>query len=432
MFSMNCISVNREGHLQIESCDAVGLAREYGTPLYVMSENEVRSICREYANAAEKYLDGKGIILFASKALCVKEIYRIVQSEGLGADVVSAGELYTALQAGMDPAKLYFHGNFKTKSELEMALKTGVGRIVVDNSEELLILNELSAAAGKKAEILLRVRPGIDAHTHEFIRTGKLDSKFGVPIHGGEAFELAKTASELDYIQFKGIHCHIGSQIFEKEPFTLAAQVMLEFLREINVTLGLKLNELNLGGGFGVRCAESDNPRSFDEMVKNIAETVKAWCAENGMEMPFIMLEPGRSVVAGAGLTLYTVGSVKEIPDVRNYIIVDGGMTDNPRYALYGAHYEALLANKAAEKPVKAYTIAGHCCESGDVVVKDAVLPQAQAGDVAAVLATGAYNYSMASHYNRTPKPAMVFVTGETARLAVKRESCEDLARLEI
>lgn len=426
------LNVNSENHLVIGGCDCVNLAAEYGTPLYVMDEDKIRENARAYKNALDTYYGGGGLALYASKALSAVFMYKIIQEEGLGTDVVSGGELYTALKAGFNPENIYFHGNNKTADELSMAVESGVGHIVVDNYDELRLLNSVCERAGKKAKILFRIKPGIDAHTHEFISTGQIDSKFGVAIENGEAMAIIADALKMDNLEFVGIHCHIGSQIFELEPFKVAAEVMLNFAADIKSKLGAEIRELNLGGGFGIKYVESDTPISYGEYIKAVSDVVKGICAEKGLALPKILMEPGRSIVGDAGVTLYTVGMVKDIPNVRKYVSVDGGMADNPRYIMYGSEYSAVIANKAGDVPAESVTLCGRCCESGDILIKDAHLPKAEAGDIMCVLSTGAYNYSMASNYNRIPRPPIVTVSGGKAKVAVKRETYEDIIKNDV
>ena len=424
----DCFSVNEQGHLTIGGVDTVELAREYGTPLYVMDEQTIRDACRRFKASIDKNY-GKGMPLYASKAFSCKEMYRIIESEGLGADVVSGGEIYTALAAGFPAERMFFHGNNKSRDELELALREGVGRIVVDNLTELAMLEEIAQKLDKRPKILFRIKPGVDAHTHDFIRTGQIDSKFGFAIENGEAISAAKAAAAAGRIELVGVHCHIGSQIFELEPFVLAAKIMITFMAQVREETGLCLSELNLGGGFGIKYLESDSPREYNEFMDTVSARIHASCAEYGLEVPAVFIEPGRSIVGPAGLTLYTVGAVKEIAGVRTYLAVDGGMTDNPRYALYQAPYEAVVANKADQPRAFEVTIAGKCCESGDLIQEHTNIQQCESGDLLAVLATGAYNYSMASNYNRIPRPAVVMVNDGGSRLVVKRESYEDLVR---
>ncbi len=429
MFIAENLGVNEKGNLTIGKSDAVELAAKYGTPLYVMDEELIRKNCREYKNAIDKYYGGNGMILYASKAFCCKYMYRLLDSEGLGADVVSGGELYTALKAGFPAQKLYFHGNNKTAQELEAAVLSDVGKIVVDNISELELLENICQRLGKKAKILFRIKPGIDAHTNDFVKTGQIDSKFGVALENGEAFEICKKTKECKNIEFVGIHCHIGSQIFDIEPFVLTARVMSEFAYKLKNELNLKVKELNLGGGFGIRYTEEDSHESYDSFVKAVSSELKKACGEYGIEVPFVLMEPGRSIIASAGTTLYTVGSVKKIEGYRTYVSIDGGMCDNPRYALYKAKYTALVANKASKEKTQIYTLAGKCCESGDLIGENMPMQKAETGDIIAVLATGAYNYSMSSHYNRNPNPPVIMVNNGEEKIAIKRESYEDLLK---
>lgn len=430
MFLSDC-TVNEQGHLTIGGCDTVALAREFGTPLYVMDEEKIRRTCRMYRDSLQEYYGGKGMVLYASKAFSCKAMCRLIHEEGLGLDVVSGGELYTALQAGFPPERIHFHGNNKTRQELAFALDSGVGHFVVDNFEELERLNQIAGEKGKVADISLRIKPGIDAHTHEAVMTGQIDSKFGFALETGEALQAVRAAG-LPNVKLKGLHNHIGSQIFEIAPFHEAVRVMLRFMAQIKRELGLVVEELNLGGGFGIKYVEQDEPVAYGDYMKEISQTVFAVCRELDLDVPAIYMEPGRSIVGEAGLTLYEVGSVKEIPNVRTYVAVDGGMTDNPRYALYQSEYTVVAANKAAQPASMVATIAGRCCESGDLIQEHTHIQPVEAGDLLAVLCTGAYNFSMASNYNRIPRPAVVMVRDGKARLVVRRETYEDLVRNDV
>ena len=429
MFLSDCLGMNDAGHLTIGGADTVALAQQYGTPLYVMDEEQIRLNCRKYRGSIERFYGGNGIAAYASKALCCKAICRVVMEENMALDVVSAGELYTAQNVDFPPERIYYHGNNKTPEELVQALRYGVGRIVVDNLTELELLDTLARVDGKNVGILLRVKPGIDAHTHDFIRTGQIDSKFGLALETGEAMEAVERALACKNLTLRGIHCHIGSQIFDIAPFELAAEVMLGFLVQIREKTGATLGELNLGGGFGIKYIPEHKPVEYDRYMERVSAVVHRVCEEKAMPVPFIIIEPGRSVVGDAGVTLYTVGAVKDIPNVRTYVSVDGGMTDNPRYALYKSEYHALIANRAGEQRSRLVTIAGRCCESGDLIGEGILIQEPRAGDTLAVLATGAYNYSMASNYNRVPKPAVVFVKKGKSRVAIRRESVDDLIR---
>lgn len=432
MFVSDCLNVNKSGNLTIGGIDTVLLSQEFGTPLYVMDEDQIRKNCRTFTESINKYYNSKGMVVYASKAFNCLEMCRIANSEGMGIDVVSGGELYTAIKAGFPAEKIYFHGNNKTVEELTSALEYGVGRIIVDNLTELEILNRLAVAYGKKANIMFRIKPGIDAHTHDFIRTGQIDSKFGLALENGEAMIAVKTALSLRNICLKGLHCHIGSQIFDIDPFELAAKVMLKFIYDIKSELSYEISELNLGGGFGIKYLPEHNPALYEKYMESVSETVKACCVKYNIAQPFIIIEPGRSIVGSAGITLYTVGAVKEIENVRTYISIDGGMGDNPRYALYKSPYYSLIANKALSPKTVIATIAGKCCESGDLIQEGISLPETNPGDIIAILATGAYNYSMASNYNRIPRPPVVMVSNGKARVVIKRESYEDLIRNDI
>ena len=426
------LDVNREGHLTIGGLDTVALAKEYGTPLYVMDENAIRTQFKTYLAAARRGFGEGALPAFASKALCFTEIYRIAAEMGLGIDCVSSGELYTAKCADFPPERIYFHGNNKTDADLLMALEMGVGTVVVDNEDELTALSALAVAAGKVQRILLRITPGIDPHTHRAIMTGNVDSKFGSAIVTGSAMAITKRALTLDGVRLAGFHCHVGSQIFEIDPFRDAADIMVRYIADVQRETGFLADELNLGGGLGVPYTATDPKIDYAAAVAEIAKIVREKAREVGIAMPRVILEPGRSMVAAAGITLYTVGSVKEIPGFKNYISVDGGMPDNPRYALYGSEYTALVANRADAPADYRATIAGRCCESGDLIGEDVAIQHAARGDVLAVLTTGAYNYSMASNYNRIPRPPVILVRDGKARIAVRRESFADLVRNDV
>ncbi len=432
MFVSDCLGLNEHGHLTIGGMDTVALAHTYGTPLYVMDEDQIRAFCRMYKDSIDRFYGGRGRVAYASKAFCCKEMYRIMKSEGLGVDVVSGGELYTAAAVDFPGDKIYFHGNNKTPQELAYAIEYGVGRIVVDNLTELELLNQLAVSQNKNVAIMLRIKPGIDAHTHDFVRTGQIDSKFGFALETGEALKAVSYVLEHKNVTLKGVHCHIGSQIFDIDPFELAAQVMLGFMAEVKNKTGLVMTELNLGGGFGIKYVDAHDPVPYNKYMEKVSIMIKNTCKELGLDTPFIIMEPGRSIVGPAGITLYTVGSVKEIPGVRTYVSIDGGMTDNPRYALYKSPYDALIANKAGLQRTKKVTIAGKCCESGDLIGEGMPIQEAAPGDILAVCATGAYNYSMASNYNRVSRAAAVMVSGGESRVIIRRESYDDLVRNDI
>ncbi len=429
MYVSDHLQINEQGHLSIGGCDTVQLAEQFGTPLYVMDENQIRSNCRRYQSSFEKHYRGRGMTVYASKAFNCKAICRIIEEEGLGLDVASGGELYTAIQAGFPAERIHFHGNNKTEQEIRLALDYEIGHFIADNLTELQTIDRLAKEAGKVAHVSLRVKPGIDAHTHSFIQTGQIDSKFGFALETGEAMEAVEAALKYRNIDLKGVHCHIGSQIFESSPFVLAAEVMLQFIADIKAKTGIEIEELNLGGGFGIHYAKDDAPLPYDQYMELVSTAVFRKCEELDLKVPFIFIEPGRSMVGEAGITLYHIGGIKHIPDIRTYVSVDGGMTDNPRYILYQAKYTALIANKANQPAETKVTIAGKCCESGDLIQEDAMIQEPQVGDVLAVLSTGAYNYSMASNYNRNPRPAVVMVKDGNPRVVIRRESYEDLIR---
>ena len=432
MFISDSYGINSAGHLTVGGADCIELAEKYGTPLYVMDESYIRKACREYRDIMNYYFGADSIVAYASKAFCAVGIYEILNQENISADVVSSGEIYTALAAGFPAERLILHGNNKTENDIAFALDNGVGRIVVDNFDELNLLNSIACSKGKIANILFRIKPGIEAHTHEFIKTGQIDSKFGVALETGEALQFVKAALKLDNIKLNGIHCHIGSQIFDAAPFALAARRMMEFIAVVRNQLGYELAELNLGGGFGIKYTEKDNPLPINSYLQAVSDEITECVDKYGLSRPKIMIEPGRSVVAPSGLTVYKVGAVKNIPGIRNYVSIDGGMTDNPRYALYQSEYEILSAERPMDKKSMVCTIAGRNCESGDLIAKDIELQPVSAGDCIAVLATGAYNYSMASNYNRVARPAVVMVSDGKDRLIVKRESFNDLIRNDV
>lgn len=432
MFVNDCLNVNELGHLTIGECDTLELAKEYGTPLYVLDENSIRNACKSYVNSITDNYDGNGLPLYASKTLSCKEIYRIVNSENLGVDVVSGGELYTALSVGFPTDKIHFHGNNKTADELEYALESGVGRIVVDNLDELKLINNICENMKKKAYISFRIKPGVDAHTHDFIRTGQIDSKFGFALENGEAIEAIKMTKEYDNIELVELHCHIGSQIFDVEPFVAASEIMMDFIAKVKNELGIIIKELNLGGGFSIKYTNDDSPVPYEEYMKAVSVAVKSKAEEHGLEVPYIYIEPGRSIVGESGVTLYKVGSRKEIKNVRTYVSVDGGMTDNIRYALYQADYTVVNAGKANKPCDDIVTVAGKCCESGDLIGENVSIAKVEVGDTLAVLSTGAYNYSMASNYNRNVRPPIVLVNNGKHRLIVKRETYEQLVQNDI
>lgn len=432
MFNSDCLNINEKGNLTIGGYDTTEIAAEFGTPVYVMDEETVRKNCRLYKQSIDNYYGGNGLPLYASKALSCKEMCRIAASEGLGLDVVSGGELYTAMEAGFPADKIYFHGNSKTREEIEYAVDCKIGCFVVDNIDELILLNKICDEKGTKQDIMLRLKPGIDAHTHDFIRTGQIDSKFGFAIETGEADQAVKKALEYKNLNLVGVHCHIGSQIFEVEPFELAAQVMINFMADMKEKYHVVLSRLNLGGGFGIKYIPENKPIKYDKYMEKVSETVRKACEERGLDLPYILLEPGRSLVGEAGITLYRICSVKTIPGVRTYVLTDGGMGDNPRYALYQAEYDAVIANKANEERTVKVTIGGRYCESGDLIQENLMIQQPETGDLLAVFGTGAYNYSMASNYNRVPRPPIVMITDGKPRVIVRRETYADIVNCDI
>lgn len=435
MNTRETLKINSAGHLSIGGADTTELAARFGTPLYVMDEQYIRDMCAAYSKAIRTDYGGNGLVLYASKAFSCMAIYRIAEQEGIGVDVVSGGELYTALKAGFPAEKICLHGNNKLATELSLAVESGVGLIAVDSYTELDKLDALCAEKGKRQEILLRINPGVEAHTHRFIQTAKTDSKFGFSVADGTAEKITAYALKKEHLDLKGYHCHIGSQIFEKQSFALAAEKMLSFMAEMRDKLGFTASVLNLGGGYGIWYAEGDAQQSVSDYtayLRTVIGAVKASAARFAMPEPYLLIEPGRSIVGEAGITLYTVGAIKDIPGVKKYVAVDGGMFDNPRYALYQAKYTAILANRAKEPATERVSVAGKCCESGDIVCADVDLPAAKEGDILAVLSTGAYNYSMASNYNRNAVPPVVLVKNGKADYIVKPQSYEDIVRNDV
>lgn len=426
------MKVNESGRLEIGGCDCAALAEKYGTPLYIMDEDYIRSVCRAFRQTiAQTY--GAGNMAYASKAFSCKAIYNVMKQEGTCIDVVSGGEIYTASAAGFDMSKAFFHGNNKTDAELDLAMREGVGTIVVDAADDAERINEYAKKYGKVQKVLVRVNPGVEAHTHSYIQTAKVDSKFGFAIKSGAAEAAVRQAAGMSNLKFAGVHCHIGSQIFDRSAFALAVDVMTDFIKKLQED-GISVDVLNLGGGFGVHYTEEDpkyNVREYCDYVKLLTQTLSDCVERKGIKKPEFIIEPGRAIVGEAGVTLYTVGAIKDIPGVRKYVAIDGGMTDNIRPALYEAKYEAVLANRANEKPEEVVTIAGKCCESGDIIIKDIALPKVRRGDLLAVFTTGAYCYSMASNYNRNTIPPVVFVRGGKSGYAVRPQTYEDLTRLD-
>ncbi len=431
MYFYGTAKVNSRGHLEIGGVDTTEIVKEFGTPVYVYDVALIRQRAREFKEAFKK----RGIraqVAYASKAFSTVAMVQLAAEEGLSLDVVSGGELYTAIVAGFPTEKIHFHGNNKSKEELEMALDHNIGCIVVDNFYELELLKSLCAERNVRVQILLRVTPGVEAHTHDYILTGQEDSKFGFGLTNGQADDALERALASDHFEVLGIHCHIGSQIFETTGFVLAVRKIYEKLHEWEKKFSFRAKVLNLGGGFGIRYTKEDKPLAPSQYVDTIIDEVQIQAEKYAMDIPEIWIEPGRSLVGEAGITLYTVGSRKEVPNVRKYLAVDGGMTDNIRPALYGAKYEAVFANRPLDEPEEIVSIAGKCCESGDMLIWDLPLPKAGNNDILAVFCTGAYGYSMANNYNRIPRPPVVFVENGTAKLVVRRETYEDLVRLDL
>ncbi|MBD0380652.1 diaminopimelate decarboxylase [Paenibacillus sedimenti] len=426
MYLHGTSKINDLGHLEIGGIDTTKLIAEYGSPLYVYDEALVRQRCREFVEAFQ----ASGLkfqVAYASKAFCVMAMCRIVEEEGMSLDVVSDGELYTALQAGFPADRIHFHGNNKTPEEIAMAIDAKIGCFVVDNFIELHLLNAIAFEKRQKVKILLRITPGVEAHTHEYISTGQIDSKFGFDLGNGSALRAVQEASQLSNLELLGVHSHIGSQIFEVDGFRIAAEKVAGFAVQVRQQDGVTFKVINLGGGFGIRYVEGNTPLPVAVYVKAITDAIKENFGSNDYPLPEIWVEPGRSIVGDAGTTLYSVGTTKDIPGVRKYVAVDGGMTDNPRPALYESEYEAMLANRAKEAPEEVVSIAGKCCESGDMLIWDLKLPKVNVGDVLAVSCTGAYNYAMASNYNRIRRPAVIFVKDGQSDLVVKRESFDNI-----
>ena len=422
------LSISSDGHLCFAGHDTTDLAREYGTPLYLMDEQLIRQRCRTYLGAIRKYFGDRGHILYASKAAAFKRIYEIMAEEGMCVDVVSPGEIFTAYKAGFPMERAWFHSNNKTDEDIRFAMEHDVGTFVIDSTEELLAVDRIAGERGKVQKVMLRLTPGIDTHTFEAVATGKVDSKFGFAIETGQADAVTELALSLENIELSGFHCHVGSMVFDSDVFIRSAKIMLSFIAHARYTYNYTAPELNLGGGYGVRYLASQPEPDLDANLAEVAEKVRVMCRELYLPQPAISFEPGRSIVADSGLTLYTVGMVKRIPGFINYVSVDGGMTDNIRYALYGAEYTVLPADHMEEAREMCCSVVGRCCESDDVIQPDVSLPEStQRGDLIAVCTTGAYNYSMASNYNRVPRPPIVMLNGEKSYVAVKRETLEDL-----
>ncbi|MBQ7336284.1 MAG: diaminopimelate decarboxylase [Clostridia bacterium] len=427
----NNLSINKAGHLCFAGQDTTELAAKYGTPLYLMDEDRIRERCRTYLVAMREAFDERATALYASKAASFKQMYRIMKEEGMGIDVVSSGEIYTAVSVGFPMEKAYFHSNNKTDADIAYAMENGVGYFVVDNREELDAIEHLATERGMTQKVLLRLTPGIDPHTYAAVATGKVDSKFGSAIETGQAEQITAYALSLPHVHLSGYHCHVGSQVFDSDVFLRAAAIMLDFAAKMKETYGYELEELDLGGGYGVRYLEEHPEIDIAANIRQVGRAVKEQCKALGLQLPAVRMEPGRSIVADAGMTLYSVGTVKRIPGYKNYVSVDGGMTDNPRFALYHSPYTVLLANRPeADAPRFRCSVVGRCCESGDILQENVPMPQDVArGDLLAVLTTGAYNYSMASNYNRIPKPPIVMLRQNESFFAVRRESFSDICQ---
>ena len=418
--SIKPISIEYADNIKIGGCDLIDLAKKYGTPLYVIDEATLRGICRDYKSAFKDYKNIK--MMYASKALCTSAIAKILDSEGFGFDTVSAGEIYTVKNAGVDMSKVLFNGNNKSESELKLALDYNIGRFSVDNFYEAELLNNIATQKGVVADILLRITPGIECHTHDYIQTGQIDSKFGFDLSQiDEIIELILT--QYNNLRLKGLHAHIGSQIFELKSYYDEVEILVKEIARINKKFGLNLSEMNIGGGLGVKYTSNDVPPSVEELADAVTKSMKKY----SVDIPTIYIEPGRSIISTSGVTLYTVGSSKQVPNGRKYVAVDGGMADNPRPSMYQAEYVAEVVNKIHIKEKEIVTIAGRYCESGDILINEIELPKLDAGDVLCVYNTGAYNYSMASNYNRVERPAMVLVNNSHSDIIVYRERLEDL-----
>lgn len=427
--------IDDNGHLSIGGCDTVELANRFGTPLYVFDEQYIRNMMRIYRDTIASQYNGYGKVLYASKAFSCQAIYKIAEQENIGVDVVSGGELYTALSVGFPAQDIYLHGNNKLPYELEEAVEAGVGGIIVDSYLEADRLDQIAQNHNKIQPVLIRVNPGVEAHTHAYVQTAKPDSKFGFAIANGTALEMTQYLLTKKNLKLVGYHCHIGSQIFEKQSFVLAVQKMMDFMLDVKDKTTFEAEVLNIGGGFGVYYTDEDpklKMQDYAEYLTTMLTAIKQKAQENNLKLPYILMEPGRSIVGEAGITLYKAGAIKDIPTVRKYVAIDGGMFDNPRYALYQSKYTIMLANRANEKSTEQVSIAGKCCESGDLIAVNVPLPEVKTGDIVAVLTTGAYNYSMASNYNRNFIPQAILVKDGNARVIVKKQTYQDLVRNDV
>lgn len=427
------IAVLENGNLSFAGRDIEELAKKYGTPLFLLDENKIREKCRMYREVFQKCFSQKSKPLYASKANSFQYLYKVLQEEGMGIDVVSCGEIYTAKTAGYDMKEAYFHSNNKTDADISYAIENGIGYFVVDCMEEIEAIEKEAEKRGVLQKVLLRLTPGIDPHTFEAVTTGKVDSKFGSAIETGQAEEITSYTLKQKHLELSGFHCHLGSQIFEEDVFERAVEIMLEFAAQMRRKYGYTAKQLDLGGGYGVRYIEEDPSLDIVQKIEEVSEKIKSVCRELDFPIPQIYMEPGRSIIAEAGMTVYTVGSVKKIPGYKNYVSVDGGMTDNPRFALYKSKYTCLLANKMNEPRDFSCSLVGRCCESGDIIQENIQLPQSvRRGDIVAVCTTGAYNYSMASNYNRLPRPPVVMLRDGEDFVVIERESFEDICRKDV
>ena len=435
MNTRDTLKINEKGHLEIGGADCVDLAKEFGTPVYLFDEAYIRKMMRIYRDTLNNKYDGNGMVLYASKAFSCKAIYRIADEEQIGVDVVSGGELYTALQAGFPANKIYMHGNNKLDYEIGEALDVGIGCIVADAYSEIDKIDAEAAKRGICQKILLRINPGVEAHTHAFVQTATTDSKFGFSLADGTAEKVTEYALSKKNVKLEGYHCHIGSQIFEKQSFVLAVEKCMNFCALMKEKFGFVVSTLNLGGGYGIWYTDEDRKISaegYAEYLEALIEAVKEKAKEKDLPLPYLLIEPGRSIVGEAGVTLYTVGAIKDIPGVKKYVAIDGGMFDNPRYALYESKYTVMLANRANEECTEIVSIAGKCCESGDIIAVNVPLPKAESGDIVAVLSTGAYNYSMAMNYNRNKIPPCVLVNEGKGEYIVRPQTYADIARNDV
>ena len=431
MICDNIKFINNE--LYFNNFKVTDLAKKYGTPLYLMDENKIRENINIYTSSLKKYFGDDALTLYASKACSFKYIYNIMSDENIGIDIVSSGELYTAKSAGFDLSKAYFHSNNKTDFDIRFGIENKIGYFVVDNIEEVNIISKICEEKNITQKILLRLTPGIDTHTYEADKTGKVDSKFGTAIETGQALELVGEILKFKNIDLKGFHCHVGSQVFEEDVYERTSKIMIKFFADVKDKYDFETNIYDIGGGIGVRYIDTDPYIDIDTKIKNLAKCILDECKSHNLKVPSFRIEPGRSIVANAGMTLYTVGTIKKIPQYKNYVSIDGGMSDNPRYALYGAKYTCIVANKVSEEKVFKADLVGRCCESGDIIQTDVMFPNSITRyDTIAVTTTGAYNYSMASNYNRLPRPGIVMLKDNSDFIVVKPESLEDLVRNDI